>query len=50
MQAIRPIPALTKVAYRLLKTEKNLQQKNTVEPTEKQRKEWASSYSKSNIR
>lgn len=50
MQALRPIPKLAKVAYKLLKTEKDLQQHNTSEPTERQRKEWASTYTKSNIR
>jgi hypothetical protein len=47
---IRPIPKLAKVAYQLLKTDKGLQQKNTTQPTERQRQEWATTYSKSNVR
>jgi hypothetical protein len=50
MQAMRPIPALAKVAYKILKTEKDLQQKETYMPTEKQRKEWATTYTKANVR
>lgn len=47
---IRPIPSLAKVAYKLLKTEKQLQQKDTPMPTERQRQEWASTYMKSYVR
>lgn len=47
---LRPIPALTKVVYKILKTEKDLQQKNTTNPTEKQKREWATTYSKTNVR
>lgn len=47
---IRPIAKLSKLVYRLLKTPKELQQKNTPNPTEKQRSEWASTYSKSTAR
>lgn len=49
-QGIRPNSKLSKLAYRILETEKDLQQKNTPEPTEKQKKEWSSTYTKSNIR
>ena len=47
---IRPIPKLARVAYRLLKTDKDLQQRNTSEPTKRQREEWATTYCKSNVR
>jgi hypothetical protein len=50
MQGIRPDSKLNKIAYKILQTEKTLQQKNTYMPTEKQKKEWASTYTKSNIR
>ncbi len=49
-QGIRPNAKLSKIAYKLLQTDKDLQQKNTYMPTERQRKEWASTYTKSNIR
>lgn len=40
-QALRPIPKLTKLAYKLLKTPKDQQQHNQKKPTEKQKREWA---------
>jgi hypothetical protein len=47
---LRPDPKLTKIAYAILKTEKNQRQKNTTIPTERQRREWSTTYMKSNIR
>lgn len=40
-QALRPIPKLAKLAYKLLKTPKDQQQHNQKKPTEKQKREWA---------
>jgi hypothetical protein len=47
---IRPIPKLSKVMYKILKTEKDLQQRNTHQPTERQLKEWSSTTTKTNVR
>jgi len=47
---IRPIAKLSKMLYSILKTPDVLQQKNQPQPTERQRKEWASTYSKSMTR
>lgn len=49
-QCIRPNPKLFKLAYKLLQTDKDLQQKNTYTPSERQLRDWASTYTKSNIR
>lgn len=49
-QSIRPNDKLSKIAYKILNTDKDVQQKNTYVPTERQKKEWASTYTKSNIR
>lgn len=50
MQSVRPDKQLSKIVYKLLQTEKTLQQKQDYKPTERQMKEWASTYTKSNIR
>ncbi len=39
---IRPDEKLAKIVYKVLKTPKDLQQKNTVKPTERQMREWYS--------
>ena len=47
---LRPDMKIAKIAYKLLKTQQDLQQKNTPLPTEKQREEWQTTYSKSAAR
>lgn len=44
---LRPDMKLAKVAYKLLKTPKDQEQKNTPNPTEKQRREWQTTYAQS---
>ncbi len=48
-QGIRPDMKLAKIVYKILQTDKTLQQKNTYHPTERQIKQWESQYSKSNM-
>lgn len=50
MAQLRPDPKLAKLLYKIMNTPKDLQQKNTTEPTERQIKEWKSTYTKSSIR
>ena len=47
-QALRPIPKMTKLAYKILKTPQNQQQNNSKQPTEKQKREWASTTQSAN--
>ena len=49
-QAIRPNAKLSKIAFDLLKINKDQQQKNDLNPSLRRKKEWASTYTKSNIR
>lgn len=47
-QALRPIPKMAKLAYKILKTPKNQQQHAHTQPTEKQKREWASTTQSAN--
>jgi hypothetical protein len=47
---LRPDKKLAKIVYKLLNTQTDLQQRNTPLPTEKQREEWQTTYSKSAAR
>lgn len=49
-QGIRPNKQLALIAYNLLNIDKSQRQKTEYKPTERQKIEWASTYTKSNIR